>query len=210
MTETQIRAIPTIYKGIEFRSRTEARWAVFFDALGVRWLYEEEGFDVWGRWYVPDFHLIDLDAWWEVKGAKPTKDELELTWDFALMMGRPVYLSSGSPLNPVRGGEDLKRINVRGDIAPFPECGVLYGVWATNETVTLPLACYFGAEKDVPEIDGSFIARYFRLDIALAGGWEAHSQKLVNAYQQAAMYRFWDPSERSGRVVSRGGGKRVV
>lgn len=35
-----IKAIETSYKGYRFRSRTEARWAVFFDALGVRWEYE--------------------------------------------------------------------------------------------------------------------------------------------------------------------------
>ena len=192
MTETQIKAIPTTYKGIEFRSRTEARWAVFFDALGVRWVYEEEGFDVWGRWYVPDFHLIDLDAWWEVKGAKPTKDELELTWDFALSMNRPVYLSSGSPLKPSQDG-DMKRIHVRGAISRYPELASLYGVWATSGDVTLPLACFFG-EGDGLMIDDQFIRKYFRLDIELAGGWEACSKKLVNAYHQSATHRFWNPS----------------
>lgn len=46
-----IKAIETKYKGYRFRSRLEARWAVFFDALGVRWEYEIEGFekDVGGR-----------------------------------------------------------------------------------------------------------------------------------------------------------------
>lgn len=43
---TIIRAIDTKYKGYRFRSRLEARWAVFFDALGVRWEYEPEGFDL--------------------------------------------------------------------------------------------------------------------------------------------------------------------
>jgi hypothetical protein len=32
-----IVAIPTRYKGYHFRSRLEARWAVFFDALGIKW-----------------------------------------------------------------------------------------------------------------------------------------------------------------------------
>jgi len=31
------RAIRTKYKEHLFRSRLEARWAVFFDALGIRW-----------------------------------------------------------------------------------------------------------------------------------------------------------------------------
>ena len=32
-----IKAIQTEYNGIKFRSRLEARWAVFFDAVGVTW-----------------------------------------------------------------------------------------------------------------------------------------------------------------------------
>ena len=53
-----IKAIETEYKGYRFRSRLEARWAVFFDALGVQWFYEHEGFDL-GKsgWYLPDFWL---------------------------------------------------------------------------------------------------------------------------------------------------------
>ena len=32
----KIAAIETKYKGYRFRSRLEARWAVFFDALGIK------------------------------------------------------------------------------------------------------------------------------------------------------------------------------
>ena len=53
-----MRAIETEYKGYRFRSRLEARWAVFFDACGVRWEYEPEGFDLGnGQMYLPDFLL---------------------------------------------------------------------------------------------------------------------------------------------------------
>ena len=41
-----IKAIETVYQGFLFRSRTEARWAVLFDTLGVRWAYELEGFNL--------------------------------------------------------------------------------------------------------------------------------------------------------------------
>jgi hypothetical protein len=33
-------AIPTVYKGVQMRSRLEARWAAFFDELGWPWEYE--------------------------------------------------------------------------------------------------------------------------------------------------------------------------
>jgi hypothetical protein len=38
--------IPTMYKGIQFRSRLEARWAVFFDTLGIEWEYETQGYEI--------------------------------------------------------------------------------------------------------------------------------------------------------------------
>lgn len=54
----EIKPIETIYKGYRFRSRLEARWAVFFDALGVDWEYEPEGFELpSGRRYLPDFRV---------------------------------------------------------------------------------------------------------------------------------------------------------
>ena len=65
-----IKAINTRYKGCHFRSRLEARWAVFFDYVGVKWLYEPQGFTLpSGDNYLPDFYLPDIDVWIEVKGC---------------------------------------------------------------------------------------------------------------------------------------------
>jgi hypothetical protein len=44
-------SIPTNYKGVEYRSRLEARWAAFFDLIG--WQHTYEPFD--GNGYIPDF-----------------------------------------------------------------------------------------------------------------------------------------------------------
>lgn len=53
-----LKPIETRYKGYRFRSRLEARWAVFFDALGVEWEYEVEGYDLGAAgFYLPDFEL---------------------------------------------------------------------------------------------------------------------------------------------------------
>ncbi len=66
--DTTIKAIETQYKGYRFRSRLEARWAVFFDALGVKWEYEKEGYDLADAgWYLPDFWLPELNVFFEVK-----------------------------------------------------------------------------------------------------------------------------------------------
>lgn len=74
MDSTQIKPIETYYNGYRFRSRLEARWAVFFDAAGIKYQYEPEGykytdFDGNEYYYLPDFYLLDLKTWVEVKGS---------------------------------------------------------------------------------------------------------------------------------------------
>lgn len=71
-----MKPIETIYKGFRFRSRLEARWAVFYDTLRIKWEYEKEGFDLGnGVLYLPDFYIPHLDCWIEIKGQPPNKDE---------------------------------------------------------------------------------------------------------------------------------------
>lgn len=71
-----IKAIETVYQGYRFRSRLEARWAVIFDALGLNWEYEPEGFVLPdGTWYLPDFYLKDEGWFVEVKPDRPLTDE---------------------------------------------------------------------------------------------------------------------------------------
>lgn len=51
--KTQSQGIPTTYNSIDFRSRLETKWAVFFDILG--WTYQYEPYEFEG--YIPDFAL---------------------------------------------------------------------------------------------------------------------------------------------------------
>lgn len=51
--EYTIKAIPTTYRGVRFRSRLEARWAAFFDKMGWMWTYEPYDLDGWA----PDFEI---------------------------------------------------------------------------------------------------------------------------------------------------------
>lgn len=68
-TSRTIRAIPTTYAGCKFRSRLEARWAVFFDRLGIVWEYEAQGYLTAHGAYLPDFvlHLPSGPTFFEVK-----------------------------------------------------------------------------------------------------------------------------------------------
>ena len=54
---SEVAAIDTRYNGYRFRSRLEARWAIFFDQMGVPYLFEPEGFELGGVKYLPDFRL---------------------------------------------------------------------------------------------------------------------------------------------------------
>lgn len=70
-----IGILPTEWNGITYRSRTEARWAVFFDYLGYKHHYEREGFALDGKLcYLPDFWLDDFDLWVEVKPSNYTDE----------------------------------------------------------------------------------------------------------------------------------------
>lgn len=95
--EYTIKAIPTKYAGVKFRSRTEARWAAFFDLVGLKWDYEP--FDLEG--WAPDFLLrtkighvlvevkpVDLTAYVEaVNGGRDDTDALS-TYNKALAHAR--------------------------------------------------------------------------------------------------------------------------
>src|SRR5258708_7900129 len=72
-----IKAIETFYNGYHFRSRLEARWAVFFDSLGIKYRYEPEGFNLEdGIWYLPDFE-IGQGTYIEIKPQYPSPEECE-------------------------------------------------------------------------------------------------------------------------------------
>lgn len=93
-----IKAIETKYKGYRFRSRLEARWAVFFDALGVEWEYEKEGFSLEnGESYLPDFWLPKANMWAEVKPEAFTDRELRKCGYLVKMTDEPCLLLDGVP-----------------------------------------------------------------------------------------------------------------
>lgn len=97
----ELEAIPTQYGRFRFRSRLEARWAVFFDALGIPYEYEWEGYQFGGRRYLADFWLPRLEAWVEIKPKQPTREEHDKAFFLAGRKGHPVYLFHGG----IRAGE---------------------------------------------------------------------------------------------------------
>lgn len=93
----KIKPIETRYDGILFRSRTEARWAVFFNTIGFRYEYEKEGYALKSGWYLPDFYLPDIGYWLEVKGEEPTAEEVCRCGFLFEATGKPVLIAPGAP-----------------------------------------------------------------------------------------------------------------
>jgi len=101
--------IETQYKGYRFRSRLEARWAVFFDEMRVPYRYELEGFNLGDTRYLPDFWLPDgirffdehearADVWVEVKpSAQLSEEDRHKIAEFVKQTGYHLILLSGEP-----------------------------------------------------------------------------------------------------------------
>lgn len=122
-----IKAIETSYAGCRFRSRLEARWAVFFDHLAIRWEYEPQGYELPSGRYLPDFWLPDAEAWIEIKGQPPTKPEKVKLFELAHAVaadGHRVRLLAGD----VPRQATLPRQSTRADLAGIP-CGVPLPRW---------------------------------------------------------------------------------
>lgn len=60
--------IRTEYSGVMFRSTWEAQYAEHLDKLEYFWEYENKTFQLSAGTYTPDFYIIELDLYIEVKG----------------------------------------------------------------------------------------------------------------------------------------------
>ena len=116
----EIKAIPTKYKGIEFRSKLEAQWAIFFDACEIKWEYELDGYILDnGLRYQPDFLLHDVhivhgtdcylpNLWVEVKGVLRENDAGKIIGFSGLndsdfrggVLPRPIVMFGSIPTDP--------------------------------------------------------------------------------------------------------------
>lgn len=120
-----IQAIETSYAGCRFRSRLEARWAHFFDTLGLKWEYEPQGYLVGNaqRPYLPDFYLTDLGTWVEVKGSAE-----HLNVSLMLDAVHPTHgLGRSDPYHHIR-------LLILGDL---PRPGVPHAHWTISQSAVI-------------------------------------------------------------------------
>lgn len=88
-------SIETRYAGHRMRSRLEARWATFFDAIGMPWRYEADGVKLpSGRQYLPDFELGPFSV--EVKGSDQYFD-LARTHEYVQLVDRSLIVLGDIP-----------------------------------------------------------------------------------------------------------------
>jgi hypothetical protein len=111
MSYPSLKPIQTNYNGYLFRSRLEARWAVFFDELGLEYLYETEGYEFEDKTkYLPDFYLPTVSTsasaigglWVEVKGVNNVgENSVKNLINLCNMTQHPGILVAGDPMENV-------------------------------------------------------------------------------------------------------------
>lgn len=99
-----LKPIETSYRGCRFRSRLEARWAVFFDQIGTEWVYESQGYVLNGMPYLPDFWLpyapMKEEGWgfWvEIKPVPLVPDQVHFFGELARLSGHRTFVICGQP-----------------------------------------------------------------------------------------------------------------
>jgi hypothetical protein len=114
-----LKPIPTTYNGVEYRSRLEARWAIYFDTLKISFEYELEGYQVTDKIrYLPDYFLPELSCFVEIKPTIEvmTAKDIEKLYKFATHEeGINLLLIVGAP-----GKHEIWLINRRSG-CPFEE-----------------------------------------------------------------------------------------
>lgn len=143
-SESLIKSIPTWYNGIKYRSKLEAKWAVFFTSLKLPFEYEKQGFIIGGECYLPDFYFPTLKKWLEIKPPQYEDGYLVCPQDhpmlqlyngefpqlpngtFNLIVGQPIFSGDESTLQG-----DWEKLGYTGFIqadnyyswCQCPECG---------------------------------------------------------------------------------------
>jgi hypothetical protein len=192
-TSSKTKAIETEYKGYRFRSRLEARWAVFFDAMGYIWEYEPEGFvsTDWGSpiRYLPDFYLSASKTWVEVKGSdeslKEDAQRLECILDFDSPL--PGMCNSYDDKNHTKG------LLILGNI-PEPRHGYIYHPIIQHHEGLVWSWCHF-LPNDVAVVTNRKFIEYFPEEWSTQYYFKETKKTMVTnilvaAYKKARQSRF--------------------
>jgi hypothetical protein len=151
-----IKAIETRYKGYRFRSRLEARWAVFFDAIGWEWKYEHQGYVIgWHEHtkvgWLPDFEIKlpgGQEFYVEVKGD-PDFFANGQWLDLLDFDGGPPGFQHSHPDGMHKLSDNCKRIIILGGIPP-KGFGMLSCIAVCHWKGVMTFPCSIGPRKISP------------------------------------------------------------
>lgn len=122
--EFRFATLEVKYKGHIFRSRLEARWAVAFDELGIRFWYEPMGYQLRsGVWYLPDFYISQVNMYAEVKPGPFSHGDRYRCAEVAFGTKRPILLLVGPP--DFQAYEALNPCDIEGSPEVFPSTHIL-------------------------------------------------------------------------------------
>jgi hypothetical protein len=205
-----IKAIKTVYNGYLFRSRLEARWAVFFDELKIKYEYEPEMAEV-GRIfvqnYIPDFFLPEIELYIEIKGQEPTENEIRKAAGWANDTGPVLILYGGMDRHGLIENRyknsmllafpwkldkpvDIPTLYKGYAFCECPRCGVINIGREEMPDICNPSIndeCKCFTLKEIEEID--------ELEEKLKDG--RISKKLMGAYEKAKYFKFNDPLQKN-------------
>ena len=195
-----IKAIETEYKGYRFRSRLEARWAVFFDEAGIKWEYEPEGFELpSGKRYLPDFKIHNVydtrsdttydSLWVEVKGCM-TQDDMERIEEFVNFKEAKYECDGGGYFIPVAENPTLIVGNIPDGTSVADIMYDMYSRFDKEET---------NHEFNFATVDGDWFALALMVGdggkLVMCGcdcnyDWGYNPELTLNAYTYARQARF--------------------
>jgi hypothetical protein len=134
-----MKPIPTTYDGVQFRSRLEARWALFFDQLNILWQYEPFVIERNGKEYKPDFIVFNIlfkeILLVEIKPLEPNDEYVSYLKkirdpkkkEFLILIGEPKF----GVFNGIRiFGKDNQHETT--SLVPCQECG-WYKFYGTHQ-----------------------------------------------------------------------------
>ncbi len=184
-----IKPIQVSFDGITYRSKTEARWAIFFKELGITALYEEEGFEIpiesGGKIrYLPDFHVpsqdrFPMDIYFEIKPSVAGGICLN-EYD-----SKKITAFSNFKTIAVLGSISREANDLHGGFGGFEICGPNHG-----DCGYLFCQCIFcGA------FGFEFNGRSERIKCCIMNGghkdYNSDAPAIIHALDVASSYRFW-------------------
>jgi len=189
----KIKSHKTKYGGVLFRSVLEARWAVFFDSMGIEYTFEPHCFEVetGGREviYKPDFLLPTLGLYVEIKPSKPYDIENTKAAAWSKHIGDTMILFNlNPPTKDLENGwkftcDDLERPPMRSTNYNWCECPKCGHVDIAELGEITSCGCYtiddFNKMYEIEE----------EKDIVISPNFEK-TRRLLTAYKRAKNHVF--------------------